>query len=211
MENKKLVDELRRIKAEGLESEKIERIKYLKAIIAEHEVEIFKLKNTIREKDKEIEECHMTMKREKAVVQEENKAVLELHREARELETEMRKKLKHQKDELQQENDRLEQVNKKSQQEKCKLEQEKGELQQSHDILLKEKDKLIGEFKNENKKLLRKLMQGSRYKMERDDFEELSREKDMLKETCQTLQAQLKEYEDVFGPWERISKRMDKD
>ena len=112
-----------------------------------------------------------------------------------------------QKDELQQENDRLEQVNKKIQQEKCKLEQEKGELQQSHDILLKEKDKLIGEFKNENKKLLSKLMQGSRYKMERDDFEELSREKDMLKETCQTLQAQLKEYEDIFGPWERISKQ----
>ncbi len=57
--NEELKDELSRIKAKGCDSENAERIKYLNGVIAEHEGEICKLKKTIRQKNKEIEKCHI--------------------------------------------------------------------------------------------------------------------------------------------------------
>ena len=131
-ENKKLNKDL--FRAEGREKEK------LKEKIAECEDEIQCLQETIESQEKEVENCHMKMRREGELFQEECRIAGELygdelHSEAKKLEEEMCEGLGASNRDLEQKIEKLQEEIDGFMQDKRKLTQEKNILQETKNKL----------------------------------------------------------------------------
>ena len=141
--NEKLKEDL--FRAEGHEKEE------LKEKIAECEHEIRDLRETIEFKEKEVENCHMKLRRERELFQEERRLAGEiykdeLHSDAKKLEEEMRENLKLGNQDLKQKIEKLQQEIAGFGEENTTLMQEKNALQETTNKISQENQSLLSEL-----------------------------------------------------------------